>query len=91
MGTRLGMRVVKINQQLIIFWFFVFSDTVISEIDTRFATLDHYGLLAIVPAVMVNHSDSWLVKTREACMVYKDDLPSPDQLDSELLLWSEIW
>lgn len=67
-----------------------FLDHVITELDARFSSLTNTSstLIGLVPSVF---SAGQEITISSAIELYKDDLPSPELIDQELLRWKFKW
>ena len=68
-----------------------FLDHVITELEVGFSPLTTTSstLIGLVPSVFSAHGQE--VDITSAVQLYKDDLPSPELLDQELLRWKFQW
>ena len=71
-----------------------FLDHLLTQLEERFSG-DHQRValgLSLVPSVMKNTQQTqWSADVKELVGLYHDDLPSPENLDMEMLCWRVKW
>ena len=65
-------------------------DTMISEITVRFEKMHCIAgkVLCLVPSIICDEDST---KFQELVKMYESDLPNPDAVDQELMLWKRKW
>ncbi|XP_042212444.1 52 kDa repressor of the inhibitor of the protein kinase-like [Homarus americanus] len=69
-------------------------DHLITEMETRFSSFHQKALkcMSLVPSILVTLSGTELKnRVKDLVEIYRDDLPSPDSLASELHCWAVRW
>ena len=67
-----------------------FMDTIISETKSRFQKTHCIAgkVLCLIPSIICNEETTDL---KELLEMYESDLPNPDAVDQELMLWKKKW
>ena len=70
----------------------LFFDHLLTELDQRFNNDQQRIILglSLVPAVMIEECN-WKEQVTDLVAFYHDDLPSPDNMDMELVCWETQW